>query len=76
MAMMLYDNYTSHFGLTNTSAAAEVTLLLSLNDKTIILWRKYFLANKGEFPEYKRVPYARYTILMDEEYHDIALEWV
>ena len=76
MAMMLHDNYTSRFGLTKTSTAAEVVQLLGFNNKTMRLWRKDFLANKGEFSEYRRGSYARYTILMDEEYRDTALEWV
>lgn len=76
MALMLHDNYTSRFGLTNVSAAAEVAQLLGLNEKTIRLWRKDFFTNKGEFSEYRRGSYARYTIFRDEEYRDIALEWV
>jgi hypothetical protein len=76
MAMMLHDNYTSRFGLTNTSAAAEVAQLLCFSEKTIRLWKKDFLANKGEFSEYQRGSYARYPILMDEKYRDTALEWV
>ena len=41
MAMMLHNNYTSRFGLTHTSAAAEVAQLLGFNKKTIrkISWR-------------------------------------
>ena len=39
MAMVLHDNYTSRFGLTNTSAAAEVAQLLGFNEETIRLWR-------------------------------------
>ena len=35
MAMVLHDNYTSRFGLTNTSAAAEVAHLLGFNEETI-----------------------------------------
>ena len=72
-AMLLHDNYTSHFGLTNTPVAVEVALLLGLNEKTIRLWRKGFLANKVEFSEYKRGLYAHYTIMMDEQYRDTAL---
>ena len=53
MAMMLHDNYTSRFGLTHTSPAAEVAQLLGFNKKTIRLWKKGFLANKGEFSEYQ-----------------------
>ena len=75
MAMMMHDNYTSRFGLTNTSAAAEVSLLLGLNEKTIRLWRKDFLANRGAFSEYQRGSYARYVVVKDEEYRDKALEW-
>ena len=53
MALMLHDNYTSRFGLTNTSAAAEVAQLLGFNEKTIRVWRKDFYVNKGEFSEYR-----------------------
>lgn len=35
IAMIIYDNYTSRFGLTNTSAAVEVAQLVGLNEKTI-----------------------------------------
>ena len=76
MAMLLHDNYTSRFGFTNTSAAAEVAKLLGFNKKTITLWKKDFLANRGEFSEYQQGSYACYTILMDEEYRDTASEWV
>lgn len=75
MAMMMHDNYTSRFGLTNTSAAAEVSLLLGLNEKTIRLWRKDFITNRGAFSEYQRGSYARYVVVKDEEYRDKALEW-
>ena len=68
MAMMLYDNYISRFGLTNTSAAAEVAQLLGFNEKTVRLWRKDFLANKGAFSDYRRGSYTRYMVVMDEEY--------
>ena len=71
MAMMMYDNYSSLFGLTNTSAAAEVAQLLGVNKK-----RKYFVANKGAFSDYRRASYTRYVVVMDEEYRDKALEWV
>ena len=76
MAMMMYDNYSSRFGLTNTSAAAEVAQLLGVNEKTMRLWRKDFLANKGAFSDYRRGSYTRYVVVMDEEYRDKALEWV
>ena len=66
MAMMLRDNYTSRFGLTNTATAAEVAQLLGFNEKTIRLWRKDFLAQKGEFSQYQRGSYARYMILKDK----------
>ena len=64
--MMLHD---FRFGLT---AASEVALLLGLKEKTIWLWKKDFLVNRGSFSEYHRGCYARYTILMDEEYSDKA----
>ena len=76
MAMMLHDNYTSRFGLTNSSAAAEVAKLLGFNENTIRLWRKDFLAHKGEFSQYQRGSYACYMIVADEEYHDTILEWI
>lgn len=76
MAMMIYNHYTSHFGFTNTSVAAEVAQLLGLNKKTIRLWRKDFLANKGIFSEYRRGSYTRYIVVMDEEYRDKAFWWV
>lgn len=41
MAMKMH-NYTSRFGLTNTSPAAEVVQLLGLNEKIEQLWRKDF----------------------------------
>lgn len=53
MEMMIYNNYTSRFGLTNTSVSSKVTQLVGLNEKTIRLWRKDFLANKGAFSDYR-----------------------
>ena len=76
MSLMLHDNYVNRFGLTKTAASAEVGLLLGFNEKTIRLWRKDFIQNKGEFSEYQRGKYARYIILDDEEYKDMALQWV
>ena len=76
MAMMLHDNYVERFGLTKTAAASEVGLLLGFNEKTIRLWRKDFCEHRGEFTEYRRGKHARYVLLADEEYRDIALEWV
>lgn len=67
---MLHDNYVARFGLTKT---AEVGLLLGYNEKTIRLWRKNFIINKGEFSEYRQ---GKYTHLDNEEYRDKALEWV
>ena len=75
MALMLHDNYTARFGLTCSAAAAEVALLLGFNEKTIRIWRRDFFVNKGEFFEYRRGSYARYAVLRDEEYRDLALEW-
>ena len=76
MALMLHDNYTARFGLICSAAAAEVALLLGFNEKTIRIWRRYFFVNKGEFSEYRRGSYVRYAVLQDQEYRDLALEWV
>ncbi len=76
MAMMLYDNYMSRFGLLKTAAAVEVGLVLGISDKTIRMWRRDFLSNGGEFSEYQRGTYARYIVLEDEEYKKMALEWI
>ena len=51
MAMMLHDNYVERFGLTMTAAAGEVGQLPRVNEKTIRLWRKYFVQHHGEFSE-------------------------
>lgn len=75
MALMLHGHYIARFGLTHSSAAAEVALLLGFNEKTIRLWRKDFFTNRGEFSEYQRGSYARYTILKDEEYHTLARKY-
>ena len=76
LALMVHDNYTERFGLTNTAAAAEVGLLLGFNEKTIRRWRKDFYTNKREFSEYRRGKYVRYAVLEDEEYRDMTLEWI
>ena len=39
LAMMLYDNYVTRFGLRKTAAAVEVGLNLGVSDKTIRIWR-------------------------------------
>ena len=75
MALMLHDNYVTRFGLTKTAAAAEVGLLLGYNEKTVRLWRKDFIVNKGEFSESQHGKYASYIVLDDEEYRDKALAW-
>lgn len=45
LAMMLYDNYISRFGLLKTAAAVEVGLNLGVSNKTVQLWRRDFIAN-------------------------------
>ena len=57
-------------------SAAEVTLVLGYNEKTIRLWWKDFIINKGEFSEYRRGKYTRSVVLDNEAYRDKALEWV
>lgn len=76
MALMFHDNYVESFGLTKSTAAAEVGLLLGYNEKTIRLWWKDFIGNKGEFSEYRRGRYTHYIVLDDETYRDKTLEWV
>ena len=76
MALMLHHNYTARFGLICSAAAAEVARLLGFNEKTIRIWRRDFFVNKGEFSEYRRGSYVRYAVLQDQEYRDLALEWV
>jgi len=51
IAMMVYDNYISRFGLTKTGAAKEVGFLFGISDRTVRFWRKDFLTNDGDFSE-------------------------
>ena len=76
VAVMLYDNYVERMGLQKTDAAKEVGIFLGVSDKTVRLWRKDFLCNDGKFSEDNRGKYTRYQVMFDEEYRDIALEWV
>jgi len=76
LAMMLYDNYISRFGLLKTATAVEVGLNLGVGDKTVRLWCQYFIANGGEFSEYQQGKYERYIIIEDEEYKEMALTWI
>jgi len=75
LAMMLYDNYISRFGLLKTAAAVEVGLNLGVSDKTVRLWRRDFIANGGEFSEYQCGKYERYIIIEDEEYKLLSVLW-
>ena len=76
LAMLMYDNYRKQFGLLKTSAAKEVALCLGMGEKTVRLWRKNFLENSGSFTVDGRGKCARSKVLDDEEYRDLALEWV
>jgi len=76
ISMMMYDNYLKRFGLLKTSAAKEVALCLNLSEKTVRVWRKEFLNNRMSFEGEKRGIHQRHDALDDEEYHDLALEWV
>ena len=76
LAMLLYDNYVDRFKLLKTAAAAEVSSLLRISERTVRQWRKDFVSNGGEFSEYRRGKYQRYVILDDEEYKEMAVTWV
>ena len=76
MAMMLYDSYIERFGLLQTKAAAEVALLLGINEKTVRRWRYDWIDNKGSFSESSKGKYKRYIVIDDEEYRDKALKWI
>lgn len=76
VTMIVYDNYIQRFGLTKTGAAEETGKLFGVNEKTIRRWRNEFLSNSGEFDEDWRGRHDRYHVMMDEQYRDIALEWV
>lgn len=52
LAIMLYDNYVTEFGLCKTAAVVEVGLNLGVSDKTIQIWRRDFLSNGSQFSEY------------------------
>ena len=75
LAMMLYDNYVTRFGLRKTAAAVEVGLNLGVSDETIRIWRRDFVSN-GQFSEYQRGNYERYIVVDDEEYKEMALTWI
>ena len=75
MAMMLYDNYVERMGFQKTEAVKEVGLFLGVNDQTFRSWRREFLCS-GEFSEDNRGKHARHQGLIDEDYRDIALDWV
>ena len=75
MAMMMYDYFTKQLKFLKTRAAEEVAKCLGISDRTVRAWRKHFLSNHRSFEE-RRGKYARYDALDDEEYRDMALEWV
>ena len=77
MALLLYDNYVDSFKLQKTAAAAEVSSLLGMSERTVRQWRKDFVSNGGEFSEYQRGKYQRYYVILDdEEYKEMAVTWV
>ena len=76
LAMMLYDNYATQFGLRKTAAAVEVGLTLGVSDKMIRIWHRDFISNGGQFSEYQRGKYERYIVIDDEEYKEMALIWI
>ena len=76
MAMMMYDNYITRFGLLQTKAAEEGALLLGTNEKTIRRWRSDWIANSGSFSQSSRGKYERYVVVDEEEYRDKALKWI
>ena len=75
MAMMMYDYFVKQFKYMKTRAAEEVSRCLGISDRTVRSWRKIFLSNHRCFEE-RRGKYTRYDALDDEEYKDMALEWV
>ena len=65
MAMMLYDNYITVFGIQKTAAAVEVSRLLGVSERTVRMWRQDFVSNGGEFREYGRGRYERFVVIED-----------
>ena len=59
-----------------TSAAKEVVLCLGAGEKSVRMWRKEFLNNRMSFEGERRGCHHRHDALDDEEYRDLALEWV
>ena len=76
LAMLMYNNYRKQYGLLKTSTAKEVSLCLGIGDKTVRTWRKKFLNDSSIFTVDSRGKYSRNKVLDDEEYRDLALEWV
>ena len=75
MVMMMYDYFMRQLKFMKTCAAEEVAKYLGISDRTVWAWRKDFLSNHRPFKE-RRGKYAQYDALDDEEYRDMALEWV
>ena len=75
MAMMMYDFFVKRLKFMKTRAAEEVARCLRISERTVRSWRKIFLSNHRCFED-KRGKYTRYDALDDEEYRDMALEWV
>ena len=75
MAMMMYDYFMKQLKFLKTCTAEEVAKCLGISDRTVQAWREHFLSNHRSFEE-RRGKYARYDALDDEEYRDMALEWV
>ena len=75
IAVMMYDHFRINLKFMKTSADKEVSTCLGITDRTVRSWRKIFLSNSGSF-EKCRGKYKRPDALDDEEYRDMALEWV
>ena len=58
IAMILYDNYTTRFGLLKVPAAKEVALFLGICETTVMRWRKEFLTSSKQYGEDSRGKYV------------------
>lgn len=76
VAMMLYNDYQTNFGLMKTGAARKVASFLKISEKTVRSWRKEFLMDPDGYGEEHRGKHLRYQLINDEQYRDQALEWV
>ena len=67
--------FVKRFKFMKTRVAEEVAQCLGISDRTVRSWRKTFLTNHRCFEAW-RGKYAQHDALDDEEYRDMALEWV